>query len=332
MPDLGVPGVRRLPVRIPIPALREVNVYALDLADGTLGLVDTGWDDEESWASLVEGLAAIGRAPEDVSRIAVTHAHPDHLGLARRLREVGGAEVFLHEEEARRLGRGAPGPRRYARAAREAYPRWGVGPAEIEQLLGERAGLLARAWDVEVTPVSDGEVLPFPGWRLSAVWTPGHSPGHLCLLDLESRALFTGDHVLPRITPGVGVHPEDDSDPLAAFLGSLERVAELDVGRVLPGHEEPFDGLAERVHDLVEHHRRRLDEVVACVAVGDRPTAWQVAHRLTWSRPLADIAPAGRRLALSETQAHLVHLRHRQELHCTHDPDAPLERWSVVGG
>ncbi len=324
-----MPGVSLLPVTIPIPALRQVNVYALELADGSVGLVDTGWDDEESWTSLVAGLRSIGRRPEDVSRIAVTHAHPDHLGLARRVQEISGARVHLHEEEHARLGRGAPGPHRFVRAARAAFPRWGVGEDDVDELLGQRAGLLSRSWDVEVDPVADGDLLPFPGWRLRVVWTPGHSPGHQCLHDLDSGALFTGDHVLPRITPGVGVHPEDDGDPLAAFLASLDLVARLDAGRVLPGHEAPFEGLGDRVAALVAHHDRRLAEIVDCVAAAERPTAWQVASRLTWSRPLEQIAPAGRRLALSETQAHLVHLHRRRALDRTFDPGA-VERWSVA--
>lgn len=326
----GVPGLSLVRVAIPIPALRAVNVYVLELADGSLGLVDTGWDDDDSWHSLTAGLAELGRRVEDVSVVAVTHAHPDHLGLARRIRDVSGARILLHQEEHARLGRNAAGPRTYVAAAREAFPRWGIGPGELEEWIGARAGVLARSWDVETTPVVDGQLLEFPGWRLRAVWTPGHSPGHLCLYDEEHRLLFTGDHVLSRITPGVGVHPADPGDPLADFLASLDKVARLDVARALPGHEAPFTDVAARVAELRTHHARRLEEIVACVERDPGLTTWQIASRLTWSRPLAAITPPGRRLALTETQAHLVRLERNQTLNRTMDLAASVERWTTA--
>ncbi len=323
------PGLSVIRVSIPIPSLRTINVYALDLDDGTVGLVDTGWDDDDSWQSLVDGLAALGRTVDDVSVVAVTHAHPDHLGLARRIQDVSGARVFLHEEEHARLGRNASGPRTYVAAAREAFPRWGVEPERIEEWIGARSGVLARSWDVETAPVADGEMLDFRGWALRVVWTPGHSPGHMCIHEETHKLLFTGDHLLSRITPGVGVHPADDGDPLAEFLASLDQVAQLDVVRALPGHEAPFDDVAGRVAELREHHRNRLAEIVACVGRTSEPTTWEVASHLTWSRPLAEISAPGRRLALTETQAHLVHLERTQTLNRSKDPSAGVERWTT---
>ncbi|MFN7149969.1 MAG: MBL fold metallo-hydrolase [Microthrixaceae bacterium] len=315
---------------IPIPALRSINVYVLELDDGSIGLVDTGWDDEESWQSLVDGLAGLGRTVDDVSVMAVTHAHPDHLGLAKRIQDISGVRVFLHEEEHARLGRNASGPRTYVASAREAFPRWGIEPDQIEEWIGARAGVLARSWDVETVPVKDGQLLDFPGWRLRVVWTPGHSPGHMCLHEETHKLLFTGDHVLSRITPGVGVHPADDGDPLAEFLASLDRVARLDVVHALPGHEAPFSDVPRRVKELLEHHQRRLEEIVACVERSSEPSTWQVASQLTWSRPLAEISAPGRRLALTETQAHLVHLERTQTLNRSKDPLACVERWTTV--
>lgn len=328
--DTGVPGLSLIRAAIPIPALRSINVYVLELADGTIGLVDTGWDSDESWQTLVSGLASLGRSVTEISVIAVTHAHPDHLGLAKRVHDLTGARVFLHEEEHARLAPNASGPRTYVAAAREAFPRWGIDPDQIEEWIGARAGVLARSWDVETVPVGDGQLLDFPGWRLRVVWTPGHSPGHMCLHEEGHRLLFTGDHVLSRITPGVGVHPADAGDPLAEFLTSLDRVARMDVVRALPGHEAPLDDVAQRVTELRAHHRRRLQEIVECVERSVRPTTWQVAGQLTWSRPLAQIAPAGRRLALTETQAHLVHLERQQTLNRSEDRSAGVERWSTA--
>ena len=326
----SVPGLSRLSVSIPIAALRSVNVYVLELTDGSIGLVDTGWDDQESWESLGAGLASLGRSVGEVSVVAVTHAHPDHRGLARRLQDHSGARVLLHEEEHARLETNASGPRTYVAAARKAFPRWGIAPDQVDRWVGARPGVLARSWDVEATPVSDGQILPFPGWRLRAVWTPGHSPGHMCLYEEAHQVLFTGDHLLPRITPGVGLHPADDGNPLADFLASLDRVAQLEVVEALPGHESSFTDVRGRVDRLHEHHRHRLEEILACVRRGHTPTTWEIACQLTWSRPLSEINAPSRRLALAETQAHLVYLEGTQTLNRNKDRDSGVERWTTV--
>jgi Metallo-beta-lactamase superfamily len=97
----------------------------------------------------------------------------------------------------------------------------------VLELAGGGLALVDAGWDSEgpwtapVTGVPDGAMLDLPGWSVRAVWTPGHTQGHLCLYDTGHRLLFSGDHVLPRITPGVGVHPAEESDVLGDFLASL---------------------------------------------------------------------------------------------------------------
>mgnify|MGYP001228286916 CR=1 FL=1 len=137
------------------------------------------------------------------------------------------------------------------------------------------------------------------GVRLRTVWTPGHSPGHLCFLDLDRALLRSGDHVLPRITPVISVHPQQRHDP-------LEKVRALPVEEVLPAHEYRFAGLADRGDAMVAHHAGRLEEIARQVEQADAAgvTAWAPARRLTWSRPWEQIRPFMRRSALLETLAH----------------------------
>jgi glyoxylase-like metal-dependent hydrolase (beta-lactamase superfamily II) len=302
-----------------------LNVYALDLADGSLGLVDCGWDCEDSRRSLVAELGEIGRRLEDVSRIAVTHSHPDHIGLAHHIQDVAGSTVFAHEVEVARLAEQNTGPRGYEQAALTAFPRWGVPAVDMDQWVGSSANILAQSWDVACTGLSDGQRLDFPGWELDVVWTPGHTPGHMCLVERDAGVLMTGDHVLPRITPVVGAHPADEADPLADFLASLELVSQLGVDRALPAHEGIFVGIPERVEELRAHHEARLEEVANAVKARPRASAWEVAQVLTWSRPLGGAAGPTRRLALAETQAHLVHLEARGTVARTHND---VERWT----
>lgn len=302
-------GLWSIPVRIPVSALKVVNVYAFELPGGELALLDTGWDTEESWVSLVDGLRVLGRAPQDVAAVVVSHAHPDHLGLAHRIHRLRGAPVYLHEREAARLTARPSMPDRYRSAVRRHFPDWGVPSSALTDMLTASEPSSHQAFQVPVTAVADGDRLPFPGWDLRVVWTPGHTPGHLCLHEPDRRLLFTGDHVLQRITPGVGAHPGESEDALGHYLDSLERVGRLTVDEVMPGHEARFAGLTERAHSIIEHHHRRLDEVADLVTARPGCPAWSVTRRLTWSRPLDQFGGPMIRGAVTETVAHLQHLQ-----------------------
>jgi glyoxylase-like metal-dependent hydrolase (beta-lactamase superfamily II) len=146
---------------------------------------------------------------------------------------------------------------------------------------------------------------------LRAVWTPGHTPGHLCFAHEEHDVLLTGDHILPRISPNISPAPNARDDTLGIYLSSLAAMADLDPGEVLPAHEYRFAGLPARVRQLQEHHRVRLAEVLAVVAEADGCTTLEVAERLTWSRPWEQSQGLVRRSAIGETYAHLLHLERR---------------------
>jgi glyoxylase-like metal-dependent hydrolase (beta-lactamase superfamily II) len=108
-----------------------------------------------------------------------------------------------------------------------------------------------------------GEEIPCGRYAFRVIWTPGHSAGHICLYDRGNKVLLSGDHVLPHITPSVGLHVRATSNPLADYLDSLQLIGKLEAELVLPGHGEPFEGLPERTDELLAHHHRRLEEVVA---------------------------------------------------------------------
>lgn len=268
-------GVRR--VRVPMPAgtgLPFSNAYLLDDADGRVHVVDPGSGTVEAQAAL---LAAIGDA--EVGSIVVTHLHADHAGGAGALRERTGAPVLLHERERSALGRiaaGIPAPDLDA---------WGV-PAERRAELVAAAVLptapAAELVDEVISGVlADAELLDMPGRRWRVIGTPGHTDGHLCLHDEEAGLLVTGDHVLPTINSGLGLGGPTDTNPVADYLASLDRVAVLDAGelRALPGHEGAFTGVRERCAALAARHLRRTEEVAA----SSGGTVWEVARGLTWT-------------------------------------------------
>ena len=300
-------GIASVPVPIPGNPLGYVLVYAVETDDGLL-LVDAGWDAAESWDALVAGLQTAGADVSDVAGVVVTHIHPDHYGLAGRVREASGAWIGLHPADAALIRD------RYADWATliERNDGWlretGTPEVEITRLRDASLSVLEKVRAVQPdVAVTDGQRFTAGGRDLVAMHTPGHTPGHVCLVDRAHDLVFTGDHVLPRISPNVSAHPQSDPDPLGDYLGALARVAETGLTHALPAHLHRFDGPGERAEEIARHHDERLDEVVTVVAAGAR-TTWEVATSLTWSRPFEEIDLFLQRAAVGETLAHLRRL------------------------
>ncbi|MDX3224826.1 MBL fold metallo-hydrolase [Streptomyces sp. ME19-01-6] len=320
-------GVWSIPVPIPDNPLGHTLVHLLDTDRGPV-LIDTGWDDPTSWDTLTAGLAACGTSVSDVHGVLVTHHHPDHHGLSAQVREASGAWIAMHEADAE-----------VVRRTREAEPtRWldylavkltaaGAPKEHLAPLREARAsghtgtlpGSRAAQPDRHITP---GELLDLPGRRLRAIWTPGHTPGHVCLHLEEAHPaaaegmpghgrLFSGDHLLPEISPHIGLYEDPDdatvTDPLGDYVDSLERVAALDPAEVLPAHQHAFTDAPGRVRALLRHHEERLAGLRALL-LGAPLTPWQLAEAMEWNRPWADIPYGSRNIAVSEAEAHLRRL------------------------
>ena len=300
------PGLWSIPVPLPRNPLRYVLVYALECDDG-IALVDAGWNTEEAWGALLAGLETIGAGLDQVRAVLVTHIHPDHYGLAGRIREASGAWVGLHPADAAVL------PGRYEDVD-ELLGSMGVflrncGVPDLEAGELSSASMAIRQFVIVTKPdrlLDDGDQVQLGGRELRAVWTPGHSPGHLCFYDARERLLLAGDHVLPRISPNISVHAQQRPNPLAEFLFALKRVRSLEVDEVLPAHEYRFRNLASRVDELLAHHKERLARIETMVAESPGITCWDLTVALPWSRPWADIPLFMRRAANGETLAHLM--------------------------
>ncbi|GAB2972412.1 MBL fold metallo-hydrolase [Amycolatopsis acidiphila] len=305
-------GIWSVPVPIPDNPLRYTLSYLVPGDDGVV-VVDPGWDTEQGWDALTSGLGEAGLDTGDVTGIVATHVHPDHHGLSARLRAASGAWVAMHpaERDALRQRPAAGDGGEAAARVRDWLSRAGAPDEDIASLTrlvagtdGQRpAGPMAEP-DLLL---DDGDRVPLAGRQLRVVWTPGHTPGHLCLRETNARLLLTGDHVLPRITPNIGLIPGSTGSPLGQFLDSLERVGGFDDHDALPAHEYRFRGLAGRTRALREHHEQRCAEILVLVGEFGEPTVWQVAEHLTWSRPWAEIGNM-RFGAVAETAAHLEHL------------------------
>ncbi len=296
-----------IPVPIPHNPLRYVNIHAFALADGGLGLLDAGWGSEESWEALRDGLASIGGAVEDVRGVLVTHLHFDHLGLASRVREASGAWIAMHPADGSAVARlSAAGAAAMVAWEIEFLVGLGAGRAEAAGDVGPAARLEAfTSMAVPDRPLGDADLADFPGWRMRAVHTPGHTAGHLCFLEEGTRLFFSGDHVLPRISPNISTTHQGLSDPLRSYLAALAAVRDLDPAEVLPAHEWRFRGLDARVDELTTHHEHRLTELLTAIHANPGSTPWKLAAHLTWSRPWEEYERRMRIFAVTETDAHL---------------------------
>lgn len=284
--------------------LGHVNVYLILSEEGPL-LVDCGPDTQEAFDVLQSALGALGIALQDVRAVFLTHAHPDHCGLLRRLSALGVAHYYAH-----------PGER--AGTADEdgsVVERWfvyaGVPEPERPHFREVEARFRQRPWSATTaTPVRDEEHLPWSPFSFRALWVPGHAPDLFCLYEPTQRILIASDHILPDTSPHVGSFPHHHDKPLSAYLASLERIRRLPIDRTLPGHGHPFGTARPRIEELLAHHRDRLREIVETLAEGPA-TAFQVATRLSWrGRPNSwvELDAFQRFLALTETLAHLEHL------------------------
>ena len=306
------PGLWSIPVPIPDNPLRYVLVYALELDGGGVAIVDAGWDTDEAWGALTSGLATAGGSVSDVRAVLVTHIHPDHYGLAGRVREASGAWIGLHPDDAVMLDSRYGDTDALLDAMFHFLADSGVPEGKLPDLAF--ASMVMKSMVTMAAPdvlFEDGQVVDLPGWPLRTIWTPGHSPGHVCFHSVEERLLLSGDHILPRITPNISVHAQQFPNPLGDYLESLAKLRDLGSDEVLPAHEYRFADLDGRIDEITAHHADRLEEIVDVVRAHPGSTAWEITLRLHWSRPWDEIESFMQRQANGETLAHCVLL----ELH-----------------
>ncbi len=283
-PELIDQGLWSLPVRMPGDFLSyTLSVVHVD-DSGAVTIVDPGWESDENDRRIRELLTSVGRGIHDVTAVIVTHAHPDHLGAAERVRDASGAKVYLHEREQRSLDLGGSAGR--ARRV-PSLGRWGVDrdvAASIDERLANTvadgtAPGLPELMQADVL-VRDGDVLPVSGWK--TLLTPGHTPGHICIVDERRRILFSGDHVLPTVFPGIGLGETEGGNPLREYLDALERLEPFDDFEVVPGHGYRFRGLRARRQAAADHVLRRAREVAKVLAAEPGASVWDIASQLTW--------------------------------------------------
>lgn len=310
-------------LRLPIPFEDGlVNVYLF--VDGAhADLLDCGMNSEESLAEIRSALDEVGR--KRLRKLVVTHIHPDHYGAAGVLAGDGGADLYLHRLEVPLVNPRYVELEHLVMEVRHYLLVNGVPADEAEVLSNSQRALSEVVSPAEPAVQLDGaETLVLGRTEVRVEWTPGHSPGHICLFSEAAGLLFAGDHMLPDLSPNIGLHPQSTPDPLHEYLDGLTRMAGLRPRLVLPAHGRPFSDAAGRVEILKAHHRKRLDRARAIVGDGE-VTGWEVALEL-WGRRENLYE---KRLALQEALAHLQALAVDGALEKLVSPDSV--RWRSAG-
>jgi len=315
---MSLPGLTTLPLPMPW-ELGTVNVHLVDLDDGFL-LVDAGLSTPECFAALEAGLAQQGIGWRDIRTLLITHLHPDHVGLATKIRELTGARLLMHRLDVEQLGLAV-------RAGRPVHFDEATKLAGVPQELRER--MLVRLSDVRRDyhelradwELEGGERVNVKGESLEVVWTPGHSLGHVCLYSPEHHYLIAGDHLLEKTTPNVGWRA--GMDTLGMYLDSLRLLEPLDIDWVIPSHGAPFQGHRERIQAIIRHHDDRCQTILAHLADGPH-----TIHELVAKMWLRRLSSFHHHFAVMEILAHVEYLRRRGPVMAEARPDGALNFFS----
>jgi glyoxylase-like metal-dependent hydrolase (beta-lactamase superfamily II) len=292
--------------------MSDINAYLIEGTKENL-LIDTGWDSPEAYSVLNNELKKYGFDIKDINHIVITHIHPDHYGLAGKIKQLSGAKIAFSDTEATIIDS------RYIHmdALLEKIGQILYTSGAPEEMISNltKLSLPALKYVVPLMPdvkLKDGKKISIDPFEFKVIVTPGHSKGHICLYEQNRKLLFSGDHILPEITPNIGFHPQSGPDPLGDYLKSLKELMKLEVRLTFPGHGPTFSGLRQRIQELLDHHDQRNKKILGTIQ-NDVKTAFQIAGAIPWlsetEKPnFQYLEGFGKRLAIMETMAHLQYL------------------------
>ena len=293
-------------IRLPLPfELNFVNIYLVKSGEKII-LIDSGWHNLESLNCLTESLNDLNIDISDINMIVLTHSHPDHFGLAGEIKTRANLQILMHKREHLLASNRFDNPKIITQSLISWVKTFGVLQKDIGSI-PDLEYLNENSSKVDVY-VDDGYHIDAE--NLKVIWTPGHSPGHICVYRSKDNALFVGDHILPQTTPIIPLTPFSTDNPLGDYLNSLNKTKSLNVKIALPSHGHPITDVNTRITEIEDHHKLRLDEIYD--ALSGSKTLLEVASSISWSPgQFSSLTGWGRLSALLESLSHLRHLERK---------------------
>lgn len=320
-----IEGVSQIKIDVPFP-VKFVSSYIFEIDDKTI-LIDAGLNNKTWIKIFLDKLKDLNKSISDIDICIITHSHLDHIGLTNALKEENpDVEILMHDITNKVL-------------------EWETDKSNLEEIKQEaikvsfqmkRYGLSEeqririvqfftywpklRNYQKPDRILHDGDTVLED---LEIIWTPGHSFGHICIFDKEKKYLFSGDHILSRITPHIGnfVVPEylanqykdyDFNNVLEQYLHSLDRINDLNIKTIFPGHQEIIFNPHERIEQIKEHHKNRLEKISKIIK--NTPMTPLKISQISFGEDLDEINSF---LGLSEVLGHLLYLEAHEEVKTT---------------
>jgi len=296
------PNIYKIEIPLPGSPLKAVNSYVIKAPKRNL-IIDTGLNRKECMDAMQSGLNKLGVNLKKTD-FYITHSHADHFGLVSSL-ATQTSKVYLNQPDADRLLYLGLWDDMVNYARLNGFPE-----EELKSALSNHPGhKYGSKLAVSLTIFKENDTISMGEYLFKGVATPGHTCGHMCLYEPGKKFLVSGDHILGDITPNIQSW-SDGGNPLYEYLASLDKVYELDVEVVLPGHRGILKNFRERIRELKKHHKKRAEEVLSILKKGSK-NAVQVASEMKWdiNAKSWDLFPVQQKwFATGEAIAHLKYL------------------------
>jgi glyoxylase-like metal-dependent hydrolase (beta-lactamase superfamily II) len=303
-------------IEIPTPfGVGPVNCYLFTDPDVTV--IDPGPATDDAYSALASHLNRDGYAITDIDRVLVTHPHMDHFGLVNQVVDESGASVFAHENATAQL-EDPIGYFEREQAFFTPYLRSMGVPYKVVETVTELPEPYSRFQEPATVDheLTEEDVVD-TGIALKVIHTPGHSPGFICFLAQGAGVAFTGDHVLPDVTPNplLTLSPDSRTErtrSLPTYLASLRKLHSYDIRFGYYGHGKSIPKLPARINETIKHHQDRKESIADLLAENQPATAFELMQAIFPDLPATEMFPG-----MSEIIGHLDLLENDDRLQIT---------------
>lgn len=323
------PEIYRIYVPLPQNPLKNLNSYIVKTDDRNL-IIDTGFNRSECLEALLDGLKELN-IDMNKTDIFLTHLHSDHVGLVNKI-ITENSKIYMGRVDYEFLSlslKGVNWSKAEKRFEEEGFPK------EIALRLQEsnQARKFAPEKLFEAILLEDGEDFTIGNLKFNVIYTPGHTPGHMCLYMKNEKILFSGDHILfditPNITSWIGVE-----DSLKNYLNSLEKIKKFKIEKTLPGHRGEYNEVYTRIDDIIKHHHERLNDILTILKEQNKEmSAYEIAPFMKWNlrgKPWSEFPDNQKWFAMGETLSHLDYLLNAKKIKRYKSGTEPVFKYIVI--